>query len=213
MEFPFALKKGRPHLDELFRKRRYDDIDLRRMFRDESILKDGNGYFIYEVESNPHSAPSTGKKVYIEKTFKVLEKKMMQRFDSAHHICESMLKQDKGKDRIHLYRTLMCLDYELSFLMNIYSGRKGYPFLSIRQVDLQLEEKLSLGIVCDVLMSKSSTPLGTIEQMEELLGKRYTVKQLKAAKIKGFQRNYQRDDHFLYTMPYGMNREKQQRND
>lgn len=192
----------------LYSLRRYHDIDLRRMYRADSILKDGHGYFIYEVDIHPQEASYSRRKIYFEKTFQQLEKKILRRYEEAEKVTAAIKQEKNRRSRMQSYRELMKIDYELIFLKAVHSGTEGYPFLSITQLEFMLQEKLGLGVVAEVLMERSSTPLGSIDRMEELLGKKYSLKQLQSKAAPGFFQRFKQEDYFLYTIPYGANREK-----
>ncbi|MFC4736637.1 hypothetical protein ACFO4L_08595 [Bacillus daqingensis] len=197
-----------PAPPQLQEKRRYHDIDLRRMFRDGEIQKDGAGYFMYEVELNPKGIPHDHRKVYFTDTFDQLESMIYGRYEESMEVTRAIKEAKSKKEKLHKFRRLMQLDYELIFLHAVYEGGSGYPFLSVYQTKQILEEKLSLGIVGDVLEKAQTTPLHSQERMPQLLGRTYTPKQLASNESPGFFQRFKRDDVYFYTIPYGANREK-----
>ncbi|NJP38086.1 hypothetical protein [Alkalicoccus luteus] len=197
-----------PAPSQLQKKRRYHDIDLRRMFRDGEIQKDGSGYYMYEVELNPKGIPHDHRKVYFNNTFSQLESMIYGRYEESKEVTEAITKAKSKKEKLSWFRRLMQLDYELIFLHAVYEGGSGYPFLSVYQTKQILEEKLSLGIVGDVLEKAEATPLDSQERMPQLLGRTYTPKQLASNEAPGFFQRFKRDDVYFYTIPYGANREK-----
>ncbi|CAM3914654.1 hypothetical protein [Alkalicoccus chagannorensis] len=199
-----ALGSGPPDLDTLYTVRRCHDIDLRRMYRQGQIERDAGGYYIWEVEKEgPSNRPP---KVYMEETLQWLEAEMMNRFVRADHVYEQLRTTARQKVRVALFSELMRLDYELLFLLNVYAGKNGHPFLSIRQIRQQLDDKLSMGLVADVLARKSS-PLSVMSKMEKLLGRTYTQKEMAGGR-KGFVQEYKKTEGWFYTVPYGFNKEK-----
>lgn len=197
-----------PDTASIYSQRRYHEMALRRMFREGAVLKDGHGYYIHEVNIEPQNAHDSPKKVYFEDTFQRLEERILHRYKEAEKLAARMSAEKKQKLRFQHYRTWMRIDYELIFLTAVYSGSEGYPFLSINQVDQLLQEKLALGVVAEVLIERKDSPLHSIRRMEEFLGKKYTLKQLQSKAEPGFFRRHKPEEYYLYTMPYGANREK-----
>ncbi|PRO66274.1 hypothetical protein C6I21_05590 [Alkalicoccus urumqiensis] len=207
MFFDDVLRHGSPPLESIHRFRRYTELDLRRLASSGAVEKDYRGYYMFEVEKSAHKEPVRTERVYFEETFQWMEQEMRKRFDAAASVYTSIQGDPVQRRRVEKFKELMRLDYELLILLNIYSGRFGYPFYSVRQIRELIQDKLSLGIAAHALKRYEETPLNTMMRMDPILGRRYSPEEL-AGSTPGFKQKKPEEEVFLYTMPYGQNREK-----
>ncbi|QKS70380.1 hypothetical protein FLK61_26875 [Paenalkalicoccus suaedae] len=199
-----------PTVESLQALRRYHDVDIRRMYNNEAIYKDYKGFYLFEVELHAHNGIKKPKRVYIEPTFQAIEKAILSRHKQAEATFAEMMAIKKKKERKPFLLTLLRLDFELYYLYAAYSGKDGQSFLSFNQIMIEIEDKLSYGLVYEGIIAKETTPLTMGKLIPPCVGKRLPASYFETTEEKGFYSLYKREDYYLYTMPYGMNREKEQ---
>ncbi|WLR51013.1 hypothetical protein LC040_17665 [Bacillus tianshenii] len=189
-------------INELRQHRKYQEIDLYRMYKTENIYRDYRGYYMFEIH-----AVGVEQKFYFEESYQYMERKLLHFYNQANQLYTRML-QMKDLSEKHLFMDFMKVDYQLYLLLSFYTGQEYHPFMSPKQINRWLGDQLHLNIYCEILSNKEETPLDSIKKIKVLTGKANPCKEF-VHKYKDFQTTKHQGNRLFQLLPYRMSSRKE----
>ncbi len=196
-----------PSLAELKQLRRYQKIDLLRLYKKDCIFKDSNGYYFFE---NELFSKSEGEKFYFEESFVFLEENIISHYKEASNtiqLFEKLISQNKTEKRVLVEVALkyMKIDYKLHLLFQCLMGQNYLPFMSRQQLSNWLLAQLTLDLYFITVSSVHTTPL----QSYHYIKKTFEPKLLKKLFESIPDHTKLNKKIFLHeSIPYGMKQKK-----
>lgn len=195
-----------PTLESIRQNRRFQELDLFRMFKEGKIEKDYKGFYFYEFFDDSQIKNV----IYFEESFLYIENRILSTYEKADIIYKKILSHHGNSDIIiDFHFELIQVDYQLYLLLSVYTGSDHQPFMSPKRMEDWLKEQTSLKMELALITNKIETPLNSYLFMKQRMGERAATKQIqKRTSYQDFNTSTKKESHLLKAYPYRMNQDK-----
>ncbi|MEB1808442.1 MAG: hypothetical protein LPK26_14320 [Bacillaceae bacterium] len=200
--------EGSHSLHALREKRKFQPIDLQRLYKQGHIEKDYRGYFTFE-HAYPFFEEKKLKKYYINEEFEKVEQTIEGFMSEGENLLQRLVKGKRSTEQeFEIAEQLVQLDFSIILLLDYYSGESHLPILSHRQVLSWLMHEYRYRLFIDFIEKQVSTPLKSREHIEGCLGKLKYKKWRQQMDQRNTAQQQTYTNRLLVQSPYRFNIEK-----